>query len=121
MASIHYPDILAYLDAIMKKEDRSIDGSPHGDWWSGLSYADFTTGPVPNVGIPIMDAANPLQSAFYVILTDTGGFMGINQMPDGGPHITDPGYTATLAGGATITGAEIAANMKSWLSNGFPQ
>jgi len=117
---IRYADITGYLTAIMKNDNASIDQSPHGEWWL-ISYTQFTTGQVPNVGIPIMDTNNPLQSAFYVILTDPNGFQGIPQMPEQGPFITDASYTATLADGTKITGAQIAANMKSWLENGFPQ
>jgi len=117
---IRYADITGYLTAIMKNDNVPIDQSPHGEWWL-ISYQEFTTGQVPNVGIPIMDTTNPLQSAFYVILTDPNGFQGIPQMPEQGPFITDPGYTATLADGTKITGAQIAANIKSWLENGFPQ
>ena len=114
------PTSPAYLTAIMSIEHTPIAQSPHGVWWN-ISYQDFTTGQVPNVGIPIMDTHNPLQSAFYVILTDKNGFQGIPQMPEGGPFITDAGYTTKLADGTEITGTEIAANMKSWLENRFPE
>ena len=126
--TIRYADITGYLTAIMNKEKLPIDQSPHGAWWldangQPISYQDFTTGQVANVGIPIMDTQNPLQSAFYVILADTGGFQGLPQMPIGGPHITDNNgtITFTLANGTQISGAQIAANMRSWLENNFPQ
>jgi hypothetical protein len=127
--TIRYADIIGYLTAIMNKERIPIEGSPHGQWWvdengKPISYEAFTTGQVANVGIPIMDTQNPLQSAFYVILTDVNGFEGIPQMPAGGPMITDNNGTITFTlpdGKTQITGAEIAANMKSWLQNGFPQ
>jgi hypothetical protein len=119
--TIRYADILDYLTAIMKKEKNPIDDSPHGEWWSGLSHDDFVNGQVPNVGVPIMDSSNPLQSAFYVILTNTSGYQGIPQMPDGGPYITDADYSATLPDGTAISGATIAANIKSWLEGGFPE
>jgi hypothetical protein len=117
---IRYADITGYLTAIMNNDNASIDQSPHGQWWL-ISYQEFTTGQVPNVGVQIMDTTNPLQSAFYVILTDPNGYQGIPQMPEQGPFITDAGYTATLADGTKISGAQIAANIKSWLENGFPQ
>jgi hypothetical protein len=125
--TIRYADILNYLTAIANKANNPIDGSPHGTWWSGLSYNDFKTGQVTNLGIPIMDSSNPLQSNFYVILTNPNGCQGFNQMPGGGPtppagpFITDANYTVTLPDNTTISGAQIAANMQSWLSNGFPE
>ena len=122
MTNIRYADIQGYLTAIMSKDNVPIAQSPHGVWWN-INYHDFTTGQVPGVGIPIMDTGTPLQSAFYVILTNQNGLPGgfPPQMPEGGPFITDPGYTTKLADGKVITGAEIVANMKSWLENGFPQ
>jgi hypothetical protein len=121
--TIRYADILNYLTAIMNKENNPISESPHLEWWSGLSYNDFKTGSVTNLGVPIMDSSNPLQSNFYVILTSTNGLpdQGFPQMPYGGPYITDANYTATLPNGQTISGTQIAANMQSWLSNGFPE
>jgi hypothetical protein len=119
--TIRYADILNYLTAIMNKESNPIGDSPHGEWWSNLSYNDFVTGQVHNLGVPIMNSGTPLQSAFYVILTNTNGYQGMPQMPDGGPYITDQNYSAKLPDGTTITGATIAANIQSWLSNGFPE
>ena len=116
---ISFKDVQAYLDAIAAKNG-AIDDSPHGAFWQ-TDYNTFTTGTVPNVGVPIMNAAVPLQSPFFVILTDPAGFQGIPQMPGGGPFITDAGYQVVLANGKTITGADIIANLKSWLGSGFPQ
>ena len=115
--TIVYADIQNYLNAIANKANNPISDSPHGAWWltpdgtSPLSYNDFKTGQVPNVdSVNIMDSGTPLQSAFYVILTNPNGYQGknkrpYNQMPDGGPYITDAGYTATLPDGTTISGA----------------
>ena len=127
--TIRYADILNYLTAVMGNENVPISASPHGQWWSGLSYTQFTSQPVPNVAggkINIMDTGTPLQSAFYLVLTDPNGYQGpggttVPQMPGAGPYITDQGYTATLPDNTTITGAQIAANIKSWLEGGFPE
>ena len=119
--TVRYADILNYLTAITNKENNPIDDSPHGEWWSGLSHNDFVTGQVTHLGIPIMDSSNPLQSAFYVILTNPNGYQGMRQMPGGGPHITAAGYSATLPDGTTISGEQIAANIESWLGGGFPE
>jgi hypothetical protein len=120
--TIHYADILNYLTAIANEANNPIGDAPHGAWWSGLSYTDFLSAKV--LGVNVMDSSTPLQSPFYVILTNTSGCRGFPQMPAGnpkGPFITDTGYTATLSDGTTITGATIQANMESWLSNGYPE
>ena len=118
MTEIRYADIQHYLTAIKNKAELRTENAPHGVWWE-ISYQDFTTGEV--LGIPIMDTGTPLQSAFYVVLTNGLPELGIPRMPKGGPFIADPGYTTKLADGTVITGDEIAANIKSWLENGFPQ
>ena len=121
--TIRYADILNYLTAIANKANNPISGAPHKDWWSNLSYSQFLAANV--LGVNVMDSSNPLQSAFYVILTNPNGCQGNPQMPGGfsnpGPFITDAGYTATLSDGTTISGATIQANIQSWLSNGFPE
>jgi len=131
--TIRYADIQNYLTAIANKANNPVSDAPHGEWWltpdgkSPLSYKDFLDGQVTNLGIPIMDQNNPLQSNFYVILTNPNGCQGFNQMPGGGPSppagpfITDAGYSATLPDNTTISGTQIAANIESWLSNGFPE
>jgi hypothetical protein len=119
--TIRYADILNYLQAIANKANKPISQSPHGVWWSGLDHDGFVNGQVTNLGVPIIDSDTPLQSAFYVILTNTDGYQGMPQMPGGGPYITDTGYTATLPDNTTISGATIQANIESWLSNGFPE
>jgi hypothetical protein len=120
--TIHYADIQNYLTAIANTAKNPIGNAPHGDWWSNLSYSDFLTAQV--LGVNVMDSDNPLQSAFYVILTNPNGAQNFPQMPGGsppGPFITDTGYSAKLPDGTTITGATIQANIQSWLSNGFPE
>jgi hypothetical protein len=118
-AVITFKDVQAYLDAIAAKNG-GIAASPHGAFWQ-TDYTTFTTGQVPGLGVPIMDTANPLQSPFFVILTQPSGFQGFPQMPANGPFVTGLGYQATLADGTTISGSQIIANLKDWLSHGFPQ
>ena len=124
--TITYANILSYLDAIASKANNPVSDAPHGVWWSGLSYQDFLSANV--LGQNVIDTTTPLQSAFYVILTNPNGSQGISQMPGAesppppaGPFITDANYTATLADGTTISGAQIQANIESWLANGYPE
>jgi hypothetical protein len=123
--TIRYADILNYLTAIANKANNPIGDAPHGDWWSNLSYSEFLTAQVMG-GVNVMDTDNPLQSAFYVILTNPNGAQNFPQMPaagtnPAGPFITDAGYTATLPDNTTISGQQIQANIQSWLSNGYPE
>ena len=129
----NYGDIIMYLDAIADNAKGSLGGAPHKCWWRvnhdasqpPLAYQDFVTGTVYGVGaIPIIGTdskqSNPLKSMFYLLLSTKGGTGGFNQMPWKGPYITDAGFSVTLSNGNTITGADIMANMKDWLGNGYP-
>jgi hypothetical protein len=124
MATI-FADIQSILDAIAKKNGH-IDDSPHGVFWRQTGdydsdYTSFTTGNVPNVdSVPIIDPSDPINSNFYVILTNSDGVQGFPQMPAGGPYITDPGYQATL-NGQTLTGQQIQETIANWLNNKYPK
>jgi hypothetical protein len=127
--NLTFADIQNMLDAIAAAGNNPISNSPHATFWrqTGVyaqDYTAFTTGSVPNVGLPIMNTASgqELTSNFFVILTNPNGLQsqGIEQMPGGGPYITDSGYTA-IVNGNKMTGQEIIAAMTSWLTNGFPQ
>jgi|SRR5882724_1284056 len=132
-----YADIQNILDAVLANSTYAQQNppisqnppQPHLVFWRQTgNYANdynlFTTGPVPNVGLPIMNTApgQELQSNFYVILTNPNGLQqqGIPQMPDGGPYITDAGYSITV-GGNNMSGQQIINALQSWLTNGFPQ
>ena len=115
-----------YLEAIADNPNAalSVDNSPHRRFWN-VTYAQFVNGNVPVVQchqqpIPLIDHANPAQSAFFVILGST--FCSKPKMPDGGPFITDVGYQVTLADGVTtVPGQKIKDDILEWLSNGFPE
>jgi hypothetical protein len=132
-----FSDIQNMLDAILAKSTWAqgmqppLNPQPHGTFWRQTGsydqdYTLFTTGNVPNVGIPIMNttAGQELQSNFYVILTNTNGLEneGIPQMPGGagGPFITDPGYQVEVNGTA-MTGQQIQQAISDWLTGGFPK
>jgi hypothetical protein len=119
---VKFQDIKNYLTAIAKKANGSIDDSPHGAFWD-TDCQTFTTATVPGFNdVPILDKANPVQSPFFVILINKTGIPKVRkQMPAGGPFLTDPNYTATLADGTTVSGQKIIDDMKEWLSNGFPE
>jgi hypothetical protein len=123
------------LDAILGKshfgqENPSAQPAPHRSFWRQTNqyeedYHRFTTGAVPGVDIPIMNTAagEELTSNFYVVLTNPDGLAdeGIDQMPAGGPFITEPGYEVTLADGREMTGLEIQESLARWLTTGFPK
>ncbi len=132
-----YNDITMYLDAIAGNANGIMAKAPHQYWWhqdptnpssAVLTYKDFTTGNVYGVvddqgkPVPIINQATPLQSTFYILLTTKGGNGTFPQMPKGGPFLTDANFgTLTLSNGDVVSGAQMAANLATWLGNKYPE
>jgi hypothetical protein len=128
-----YADIINYLDAIANNANANVANAPHRYWWHvnadinqpPLAYNDFVNGEVFGIGVQIIGTdsshANPLRSAFFVLLSTPGGAAGYPQMPKAGPYITDADFSVQLPDGSSITGAQIQANMAEWLGNGYPE
>jgi hypothetical protein len=102
MATI-FAGIQSILDAIANKNGNIAD-SPHGVFWRQTGnydsdYTSFTTGQVPNIGVPIIDPSNPKNSNFFVILINPDGVQGFPQcrpmdlLP---PPLTFPAVSSTL-------------------------
>jgi hypothetical protein len=122
--TIRFADVKKYLDAIADKNKSAHKGdvdanSPHGRFWQ-KDYSDFITKDVDNLGIPIINQADPVKSMFFVLLTTPDGTEGFRQMPGNGPYVTDTGYQVTIDG-KTVTGQEITENLRNWLSNNYPE
>lgn len=133
--AIKFSDVQNMLDAILANstwaqgQPPPLQPPPHGAFWRQTGnydqdYTLFTTGAVPNVGIPIMNTAagQELTSNFYVILTDPNGLagQGIEQMPAGGPYITAPGYQV-MVNGRKMSGQDIQQALAGWLTGGHPK
>jgi hypothetical protein len=121
---ILFPTVQAYLNAVADKAANGIDDSPHVRFWN-IPYDQFINGIVPDVKcngspVPIIDKTAPLNSPFFVILTNANGWCRKRQMPEDGPFITDPGYSVTLAEGTSVTGQKIQDDLADWLAHGFP-
>ena len=113
----------------------TIGASPHKAFWKSkivsgvpvpITYSEFVNGTVPNVTyrgspIPIVWKDFPLLSPLFLILAESAGYGGIDQMIPGGPHLTDPGMTITLSSGTTVTGAKVLDDLGVWLQNGLPE
>jgi hypothetical protein len=119
-----------YLDLIVGKNGGNIGAAPHRRFWS--SHQSLTSQPLPRpkcngsdiYPVKYVDATktkvDPDNSPLYVILTDAQGFCGKGQMPPGGPFITDPNYSLTLADGTIVTGDQVKQDIYDWLKAGAP-
>jgi hypothetical protein len=136
---INFARVVAYLDGIANQPGVDITGSPHGTFWR-VTRDQFVAGTVPNatcrdhvngaiqpVPIPIVHPnhsanspiLNILIAAFQRPMTD-GSTCNKRQMPAGGPFITAPGASITLADGSALTGAQILADLRDWIDAGCP-
>jgi hypothetical protein len=130
---ISFSDLQATLDAIADNAIGDVDGAgcPHKRFWR-ITRDAFLANEVPNIVInnvtyhvKIVNAAQPLESAFYKVLL--GGLTvsagknttTIQQMPEGGPFITDDDFAVTV-NGVNKNGPQIRADIEGWLTGGMP-
>src|SRR5205807_913661 len=95
----------------------TISNSPHKAFWksktiggvtSPVTYSDFIDGTLPNKTysgfsgsarqpIPLIWKDAPLLSPLFLVLAESTGFAGFDQMiPNGGAHLTDAGLQITI-------------------------
>ena len=134
---IKFDRVKAYPDGIAAQPGVVLDNSPHGPFWR-VARDEFIAGMVNNVScrvnvggapqnvpIPIVHPGDSANSPIFDILigllqlpmTD-GPTCRKLQMPAGGPFITDPGSSITLADGSTVTGAQVEADLREWIDAG---
>jgi hypothetical protein len=51
-------------------------------------------------------------------MTSAVGFCQKDQMPPGGPFVSEEGYSIKLEDGTVVTGAKIISDLHDWLKNG---
>jgi hypothetical protein len=121
--TISFSKIQEYLDAIALTANLDVSSSRHGAFWQ-VTYVDFITGFVPSKicngsPVPIIDATNRRNSAFFQILQSA--WCGMPKMPKTGPFILDPGYSVLLRDGSILTGQQIVDDIGAWLDAGAPE
>jgi hypothetical protein len=90
------------------EESDSESAAPHGAFWKTLSYKDFVTGDVPNIGVPILVKSDSGASNLIRALRGQAPFDGseFERMPgDGPPFVTD----------------EQIAPIAAWIDAGCPE
>jgi len=80
------------------------NNSPHGAFWSTMTYDQFMTQPVPNVGVPAVKKGDPDNSNLIQVLNGTS--QNFAQMPaDGPPYLSD----------------DLISDIAQWIKNGCPE
>ena len=49
MALTSFAQVQAFIAQVLADNKEDASGAPHGNFWSDLTYEEFTTGNVPNV------------------------------------------------------------------------
>jgi hypothetical protein len=114
MALRAFADVQQLINRVLTQNNEigGVGNSPHGAFWSNLSYDQFVNGNVPNVNppVPILVKGNSAGSNIIMSLNGTGPLFNPNgtygQMPANGP----PFFTSDQI-------ADIAA----WIDAGCPQ
>jgi hypothetical protein len=114
----HYADVQQYLIQILtnnissqtgnNEEADSENNAPHGAFWATMSYKDFTTGDVPNMGMPVLVVGNANDSNIIKALLGQPPFDGSEfpQMPADGPPFLTPAQVQPIS---------------DWINNGCPE
>jgi hypothetical protein len=113
MALNSFAEVQNYISQVLTQNGQSADGAPHGAFWSGLSYTQFTTGNVPGVNppVPVLVVGNAAASNIIQALQGVGPLFNPNtgtygQMPASGPPFFTTAQIAEIAG---------------WIDAGCPQ
>ena len=86
----NYSDVQKMFNEFVTLNGIKIQDSPHGKFWDDLTYDQFTTGNVPNVGnIKICDCSGDKGDESNIITILEGMLGGITEMPAGGPYFPE--------------------------------
>jgi hypothetical protein len=109
MALNSFADVQAFIAQVLKDNNEDASGAPHGNFWSDLTYEQFTTGNVPGVdSVPILVVGDADNSNIIQALAGTGQFANGSypRMPAFGPTYFTPDQIAEIA---------------AWINNKCPQ
>jgi hypothetical protein len=107
-----YADVQKELSALLSANSLSASNAPHQVFWQTLSYNDFVTGNVPNLGIPILVKGDSANSNIIQVLT--GGAANKTGFPD--MPFPSPPYDSN-----SPTQADVLAALSSWIDAGCPE
>lgn len=113
-----YAEVQAFLNDFVSSNGIPINFSPHGAFWKDMTYAQFTTGNIPNVSDPatgmplkVMVMKDADHSNIIMALRGTKGTIfdpdtgSIGQMPPSGPFMTSSDIQ----------------RIADWINNGAPK
>jgi hypothetical protein len=114
MALTSFAQVQAFITQVLTQngEDGGVSSSPHGAFWSNLTYDQFKTGTVPGVNppVPILVVGDSKNSNIIQALQGVGPLFGpdgqYGQMPGNGP----PFFTS-----------EQIKEIADWIDNSCPR
>jgi hypothetical protein len=122
--TIGFATVQKYLSGLAQLNG-TIGGSPHRVFWN-IPYEQFITASVPNVNyrgnpIPLIWKEAPVLSPLFMILVEQNGWGNKEQMPAGGPFITQDDLAIPMGDGTTVTGKQARAELEAWFKTGCPK
>lgn len=97
----NYAQLQSFISDTLKTLGVDAEFAPHAEFWSSLSYEEFTQGNVPGVGggVRILLPGDAASSQIIHALKGEGQFAGnpFDRMPSGGPFMSDQ-QIAEIAG-----------------------
>jgi len=79
----NYKELQILLNSFVGVNSLSPGIAPHGVFWNTLTYDQFVTGNVPNIGVPILVKGNSAESNLVQVLDGTS--TQFPQMPQPSP------------------------------------
>jgi len=67
----NYKELQALLNSFVGVNNLTPGLAPHGAFWNTLTYEQFITGDVPNLGVPILVVGNSAESNLIQVLKGT--------------------------------------------------
>ena len=75
MALTSFAQVQAFIAQVLTTNSEDASGAPHGNFWSNLTYEQFTTGNVPGVdSVPILVVGDSKSSNIIQALQGAGLF-----------------------------------------------
>ena len=104
----NYKDLQNLLNSFVSVNNLSPGLAPHGVFWNSLTYDQFVTGNVPNIGVPILVKGNAAESNLIQVLKGTSS--DFPQMPQ-----PSPPYDAK-----SPSQDDVISEISAWIDAGCP-
>jgi len=104
----NYQDVQNLLNSFVSANSLTPALAPHGVFWNTLSYDQFVTGNVPNLGVPVLVKGNSADSNIIQVLKGTSS--EFPPMPQPNPPYNDKSPSQN----------DVISQLSAWIDAGCP-